>query len=107
MTKGLLILSLKRAIWTFLQVVASMITVGAAIQEIEWIKIGSIAATAAVYSFIKSIIVGVPENIKTDGVLIVDDSDEEKTKWLFNVETDLDDIYKKKSINLVVKNKEE
>lgn len=107
MTKELLILSLKRAIWTFLQVVASMITVGAAIQEIEWIKIGSIAATAAVYSFIKSIIVGVPENIKTDGVLIVDDSDEEKTKWLFNVETDLDDIYKKKSINLVVKNKEE
>ena len=107
MTKELIILSLKRAVWTFLQVVLSMITVGVAIWEIEWVKIASIAATAALYSFIKSIVVGVPENIKTDGVLIVDDSDEEKTKWLFNVETDLDDIYKKKSINLVVKNKEE
>ena len=107
MTKELSILSLKRAVWTFLQVVLSMITVGVAIWEIEWVKIASIAATAALYSFIKSIVVGVPENIKTDGVLIVDDSDEEKTKWLFNVETDLDDIYKKKSINLVVKNKEE
>lgn len=103
MTKELFILSLKRAAWTFLQVVASMITVGVAIQEIEWFNIASIAATAAVYSFVKSMVVGVPEN-ETDGTIIIDNSNE-VSKWYFNFSegTTAEDLEARKNLRFTVK----
>lgn len=102
MKKELIILSLKRALWTMLQVALSMITLGVAIYEIDWIHILSVAATAGVYSFIKSVVVGVPE-AEQDGTLVVDDSDSEKTKWFLNVQTEPEEIYRKDYIRLKIR----
>ena len=49
-----------RAIKTFAQTAASLITVGALISEIEWAVVFSAAAVAAVYSLLTSI-AGLPE----------------------------------------------
>lgn len=105
MNKELIILSLKRAAWTMLQVVLSMITLGVAIYDIDWINILSVAATAGVYSFIKSMIVGLPE-AGNDGTLVIDDSDEEKVKWFFNLKSEPEDVYKKDYIRLKVRKDE-
>ena len=49
-----------RAIKTFAQSIASMITVGAAIRELDWAYIASCAVVAAVYSLATSL-AGLPE----------------------------------------------
>jgi len=49
-----------RAVKTFAQSLASMVTVGAAIDEINWPYITAVAATAAVLSVLTSI-AGLPE----------------------------------------------
>lgn len=49
-----------RAIKTFAQTAASMITVGAAISEISWGYVGSVAIVAGVYSILTSL-AGLPE----------------------------------------------
>ena len=105
-TKELLVYSFTRALWTFLEAVLSCLTVGVAIWSFDWIHILSIAATAFLIAFIKCMLVGVPEAY-SDGFMIVDDSDADRTRWLFDLNTDVEDIYKKKSISLIVKNKEE
>lgn len=49
-----------RAIRTFAQVAGSMITVGAAISELDWGYIASVAVVAAIYSILTSV-AGLPE----------------------------------------------
>ncbi len=49
-----------RAIRTFAQVAGSMITVGAAVSELNWGYIASVAVVAAVYSILTSV-AGLPE----------------------------------------------
>lgn len=49
-----------RALKTFAQSIASMITVGAALSELDWGYIASVSAVAAVYSVVTSI-AGIPE----------------------------------------------
>lgn len=49
-----------RALKTFAQTAVGMITVGAAIQDIDWLLIGSVSAVAAIASLLTSI-VGIPE----------------------------------------------
>lgn len=49
-----------RAIKTFAQVFASMLTVGAAINEIDWKYVASVAAVSAIYSLATSL-AGLPE----------------------------------------------
>lgn len=49
-----------RAIKTFAQSMASMITVGLALSEISWGYVGSVAAVAAIYSLLTSV-GGIPE----------------------------------------------
>lgn len=53
-----------RAIKTFAQTALSMMTVGAAFSEINWLQVFSIAGVAAVYSLLTSL-AGLPE--VTDG----------------------------------------
>lgn len=55
-----------RAIKTFAQVFASMITVGAALNEISWGYISSVAAVSAIYSMLTSL-AGLPEVPSEDG----------------------------------------
>ena len=53
--------ALIRAIRTFCQTLAGMITVGAALEDINWIQIISVSATATILSILTSIATGLPE----------------------------------------------
>ena len=54
-----------RAVKTMAQTALSMITVGAAIQEVDWIAVCSVAVVAGVYSLLTSV-AGLPEVEKED-----------------------------------------
>ena len=69
--------TLIRALWTMAQVGLSMITLGAAVSDIDWKKMVSVMLVSGLYSVLKSIVVGVPEAYR-DGTLVVDMSDPEK-----------------------------
>ena len=49
-----------RAIKTFAQTAVSMITIGAAVSELDWAYIASVSAVALIYSVLTSI-AGIPE----------------------------------------------
>lgn len=58
-----------RALKTFCQTLASLITVGAMITEMDWITMISISFTSAVLSVLTSIVTDLPEvNMPTDEV---------------------------------------
>ena len=64
MTKEFALGAFKRALWTAAQAMASMLTLSVGttgIHQIDWLNVLSIAALAAVYSLLKSVIVGIPE----------------------------------------------
>lgn len=50
-----------RAARTFCQSAVSMIAVGAGFQEVDWIKVVSVAGVAAILSLLNSIATGLPE----------------------------------------------
>jgi hypothetical protein len=51
----------KRALWTFAETAVGMITVGQAFTEVNWVHIISVAGVAAIASFLKSIVISMPE----------------------------------------------
>ena len=51
----------KRALWTFAETAVGMITVGQAFTEINWLHIISVAGVAAIASFLKSVVISMPE----------------------------------------------
>ncbi len=59
--KDFAVKALIRAVYTFAQTALSMITVGQAFFEVNWLNILSVAGVAAIYSLLKSIVVGLPE----------------------------------------------
>ena len=61
LTKDFMVATLIRAIWTMAEVALSMITIGAAVTEIDWPHMLSVAVVAGVYSILKSIVTGLPE----------------------------------------------
>ena len=60
MSKSWLRAAAVRAIKTFAQTAASMMTVGQAVMEINWVNVVSVSAVATVYSILTSI-AGLPE----------------------------------------------
>lgn len=60
LTKEWLAAASVRAIKTAAQVVLGMITVGAALSDINWVQVGSVAIVAAIYSYVTSL-AGLPE----------------------------------------------
>ena len=50
-----------RALKTFCQSALSMITVGAAMTEVDWVTVGSVSLTAAILSLLTSVVTGLPE----------------------------------------------
>ena len=50
-----------RALRTFAQSFVSMIAVGAAVEEVEWLRALSVSAVAAILSILTSIATGLPE----------------------------------------------
>ena len=71
LTKDLLTAALIRAIRTFCQTLAGLITVGAAMDEVNWIHIISVALVATILSFLTSIAAGLPETAN-DGSIVLD-----------------------------------
>ena len=60
-----------RSIRTIAQTAVSMLTLGAAINEVNWMTIVSVSVVAGVYSLLTSIATGLPE-VSTDGTLLID-----------------------------------
>lgn len=100
-SKDILTLAFKRALWTFLQTMIGMLPVGARIQEVGWLDVLSVCALAAVISFAKSILVGMPEAAE-DGSFYIDTSDEETDRYQVDLNT-LEGLSAKDSIRLKVR----
>lgn len=71
LTKEWFVAALSRAIRTFAQTALSMLTVGMAFSDVDWIKLLSISGVAAIISILTSIVTGLPET-DTQGSIIVD-----------------------------------
>lgn len=91
--------ALIRAIKTAAQVTLSMITIGAAIKDIDWLNVASVAAVAFVYSIITSL-AGLPEvqNEPDGGTLLIDTTDPEVNRYLLQYNMELEDLANKKSV---------
>ena len=99
-TKEWFVSALIRALHTFAQTALGFITIGLALNEVEWMKMLSVAAVATIYSLIKSFAMGTPES-ESDGTLMIDDSGD-TAKWLLAVDTPLNKLNKAKSLRLKV-----
>lgn len=95
--KDLLLSALKRAVWTFLQSVLGMLTVGVAVTEFDWKSIVLVSITAAIISFLKSMVVGTPE-ASTEGTLMIDTTDPDKDYYLMSFDSDLEDFKSRKTV---------
>lgn len=59
--KDFWISALKRAAWTAAETALALIPVGVGIEDVSWLHVLSVTATAAVISILKSVVVGLPE----------------------------------------------
>jgi hypothetical protein len=75
MNKDFIKASAIRAIKTFAQTMLSMITVGQALSEVNWLTIFSVSIVAAICSILTSIITGLPE-VDSDGELLFDQNED-------------------------------
>lgn len=75
--KKFMIAALIRAIRTFAQTFASMIAVGAAFSEVEWLRALSVSGVAFVLSILTSLATGLPE-VEKEQVLIEPPDEEDQ-----------------------------
>lgn len=101
LTKAYLEAAFWRAFRTFFQVVASMIVVGAALNEIEWLKVLSTALVAAIASMAMSLGKEIPE-MSTDGDMLIDNSDTAKDIYSLELGDNLDKLDKKGIVSFKV-----
>jgi len=85
--------ALIRAVRTFAQTALSMLTLGLAITEVEWVHILSVSTVSAIYSLLTSLSTGLPE-AKMDGTLTVEDNGEKLTYHL-DLDSDIDTLGEK------------
>lgn len=64
-----LLATIKRAGYTMAQTAIGMITVGATLNEVNWVNVFSVSAVAGIVSVLKSFVVGVPEVSKATEVV--------------------------------------
>lgn len=99
--------ALIRAFRTFCQTAVSMITVGAAIDEVNWRNVVSISVVAAVVSILTSFATGLPE-ASSDGELLVNADDPDEMLYTLSCNGDPALWANKKSVLLnVVKDKKD
>lgn len=60
--KEKILLALKRALWTAGEAALAFYTAGMAITDVDWKQAASVTAAAFIFSFIKSLLVGMPEH---------------------------------------------
>lgn len=81
--------ALIRALRTMAQTALSMLTVGMAISDVDWIKLISISVVAGIISILTSFATGLPE-ATTEGELIVDTKSDDASGLLgFNIDGDV------------------
>lgn len=101
-TKEWLKAALIRAIKTAAQVVLSMITIGAAIKDVDWLNVASVAAVAFFYSIVTSL-AGLPEvQGDADGTMLIDTTDPEVNRYLLQYDADLEDLATKKTVTFKI-----
>ena len=92
--------ALIRAVRTMAQTALGMLTIGAAINEVNWLHVASVAFVSGVYSLLTSISTGLPE-AHTDGELVVGTSSEKDT-YRFNFNSALSDLSTLKTVTFKV-----
>lgn len=100
-TKELLEAALIRAIKTMAQTALGMISVGAAISDINWLNVLSVALVAGVYSVLTSLATGLPE-AQNDGTLNIDTTNPNKDIWRLDLGDNLTKVSSQKKIVLKV-----
>jgi hypothetical protein len=69
--KDWLVAALIRALRTMAQTALSMLTVGMAIKDVDWVQLISISIVAGIISILTSFATGLPE-VTTEGSVVVD-----------------------------------
>ena len=97
--KNQLIAILKRAIKTFCQTAAAMITVGVGVEDLNWVRIASVSLVAFIFSILTNI-GGTPEG-KIEGAMIFMNGEDGP---VLNIKTtcSADELMNKKTINVAV-----
>lgn len=94
-----------RAVRTMAQTALGMLTIGAAISEINWVNVFSVAFVAGVYSLLTSLATTLPEvgsvTHEPDGILEIDLKGD-ITKYRFNMNSEFADLVKKETVVLAV-----
>ena len=75
--KKFLIAALIRAVRTFAQTFVGFIAVGAALEEVQWLRALSVSGAACVLSILTSIATGLPEVDKTEQAEKEDEAEDE------------------------------
>lgn len=94
-----------RAVRTMAQTALGMLTIGAAISEINWVNVFSVAFVAGVYSLLTSLATTLPEvgaaTPESDGTLEIDLKGD-ITKYRFNMKGEFADLVNKETVVLTV-----
>jgi hypothetical protein len=90
-----------RALKTMAQTALGMFTVGAALNEVNWVYVASVATVSGVYSLLTSVATNLPE-VGTDGTLQIDTSDPDKDTYRLNLGNQLATLSTKKVVKLSV-----
>ena len=102
LTKEWFLAALMRALRTVAQTALSLITVGAAFEATDWLKVLSISAVAGIYSILTSFATGLPETV-TNGTLLIDTtSNPDKDIYRLDLDEDLDKLATQKTVTLIV-----
>ena len=101
LTKAWFIAAGIRALKTFFQVLAAALTIGAALNEIDWLRILSVSAVAFIYSLATSL-KGLPE-LGSDGTLTIDPANENKDIYKLELSESLETLANKSRVIFAVK----
>lgn len=101
--KDWFIAALIRAVRTMAQTALSMLTVGMALKDVDWIQLLSITAVAGIISILTSFATGLPE-VTTEGAIVVNtEADDESALMGLRLDgsVDKDRIIKMKEKGIV------
>ena len=99
-TKEWLQAALIRALRTVAQTAIATIGTSVFMSDVNWVAVLSASVLAGILSMLMAI-AGLPE-AQNDGTLIVDNSSEEKTNYVFEVKTPLDELPEKRVVRMKV-----
>lgn len=105
LTKTWLIAALIRSVRTIAQTALSMISIGMAISEIDWLNVLSVSLVAGVYSILTSVATGLPES-NTDGEVTVNIANGTKN-YDFQLDIPTEELENRETITFIVNTKKE